>query len=108
MALFTIVLIAKKRKYIKRKAERKFLKEKTSLCLLKKRVPTIVSSIVKRHPTIGKDVEDYVSKKQLGADAWRQTGVITFDGNRKMGPKVIFKKTKMALKCKPKPHNLPF
>ena len=48
-------------------------------------------SIVKRHPTTGEDVEDFVSNKQLGADAWRQTGVTTFDGNRKRGPKVTFK-----------------
>ena len=77
-------LIRKKRAYIRRKAHRKFLKECANHCLLKRKVPNRVSQIITAHPNIGKDVEEFVTNRQMGADAWRRTGVTTFDGNSKV------------------------
>lgn len=38
-------------------------------------------------PDIGKTTEEYVKKCGVGADAWRRTGVLTFDGNTHVGKK---------------------
>ena len=35
-----------------------------------------------------KDIEEFVRSRKVGADAWRGTGVLTFDGNSRNGPKV--------------------
>lgn len=59
------------------------MKEKAKHCLLNRNIPKRVSRIIQNHPTIGADIEKFVSDKQMGADAWRRTGVITFDGNRR-------------------------
>ena len=94
-------LLQKRRQYVKRKAARKILKEKTKHCILKRKVPKRVSRIVQKFPTIGKDMEDFVRSKQFGADAWRRTGVTTFDhGCRRAGSKVTFGKIKQHLEKK--------
>ena len=36
----------------------------------------------------------------VGADAWQRTGLLTFDGNRKAGPKVTFKRIQEHLEQK--------
>lgn len=90
--------IAKKRAYIKAKAHRTFMKEQAKHCLLNRKVPNRVSRILKQHPTIGKDIEEFVTERQMGADSWRRTGLTTFDGNSKTpGPKVTFKRIQMHL-----------
>ena len=43
--------------------------------------------VLKECPNIGKEIETFVSERNVGADAWR-TGVLTFDGNRKVKEKV--------------------
>ncbi|CAB3995395.1 Hypothetical predicted protein, partial [Paramuricea clavata] len=68
--------------------------------LLKRKVPRRVSSIVKKFPNIGKDIEDFVRNKRCGADSWRRTGVATFDGNRKRGPKASFRSIQEYLQNK--------
>ncbi len=93
-------MIAKKRQYIKRKAQRKYHKEKAKHCLLKRKVPPRVSRILSKYPNIGKDIEDYVHDKEVGASAWRRTGVATFDGNRKSGAKVTFTRIQEHLNSK--------
>ena len=45
-----------------------------------------------KFPTIGKDIEDFVEENRVGADQWRRTGVFTFDGNQKKGPKVTYRR----------------
>ena len=36
-------------------------------------------------PDIGNTIEEFVCKRGVGADSWRRTGVLTFDGNRCVG-----------------------
>lgn len=38
--------------------------------------------------------------RRCGADAWRRTGVVTFDGNRKRGPKASYRRIQEHLKEK--------
>jgi hypothetical protein len=48
-------------------------------------------------PGIGKTIEEFVKDSGVGADAWRHTGILTFDGNRKVGKKATFKRIKEYL-----------
>ena len=41
-------------------------------------------------PDIGKTIENFVSAANVGADQWRRTGVLTFDGNRRLSNKVTY------------------
>ena len=59
--------------------------------LLKRKVPKKVSSILQKYLNIGRDIEEFVESKQCGADSWRRTSVITFDGNKKKGQKASFR-----------------
>ncbi|CAB3977095.1 Chromatin modification-related YNG2 [Paramuricea clavata] len=93
-------MIKKQRAIIKRMAKRKAAKVIASRCLLKRKVPARVSKIVKQFPNIGKDIETFVRSKRFGADAWRRTGLTTFDGNRKTGPKASFRSIKRYLEEK--------
>ena len=40
---------------------------------------------------VGSVIEKFVSEHNVGADAWRRTGVLTFDGNTKLPQKVTSK-----------------
>jgi hypothetical protein len=70
-------------------AERRFLSRK-----IKKRT----SEIIKQFPNIGEIIEEYVADHNVGADAWRRTGVLTFDGNTKLKNKVTYKRIQEHLK----------
>ena len=68
-------IIAKKRKSLGQRArrlkakpieEQKFLSRKTSTC---------IKGIIDRIPDIGESIESFVSESNVGADAWRRTGV---------------------------------
>lgn len=69
-------------------AERNFLQRKRS----KK-----ISRILSDYPGIGKEIEDFVSERSVGADAWRRTGVLTFDGNKPVKQKVTYGRIKEHL-----------
>ena len=56
-----------------------------------------VRGILKDHPDIGKANEEYVQERNVGADVWRRTGVLTFDGNTKVKQKVTFRRIKEHL-----------
>ena len=71
------------RQKIKRKEKRQLARLKAERRLLKRKVPKRVSQIVNKFPNIGKDIEEFVRSNKVGADAWRRTGVLTFDGNTK-------------------------
>lgn len=75
----------------KKIAERNFLCRRTS-----KRVDTILH----RFPNIGKSIESYVSDANVGADAWRRTGMLTFDGNANIGQKVTYERIRQHLQEK--------
>lgn len=77
-------IVKKRRKALSRRnrrlkakkiAERNFLARKRSAC---------VQSVVTKFPDIGESIESFVSDSNVGADAWRRTGVLTFDGNLKV------------------------
>lgn len=95
-----IEMIKKQRRILRSQAKRKVAKELANHCLLKRKLPKRVSAILKEFPDIGKDIEAYVRNRRCGADAWRRTGVTTFDGNRRRGPKVSYRRIQEHLKKK--------
>ena len=58
---------------------------------LTKRRTKSVKRIVTEFPNIGKVIETFVSERNIGADACRRTGVLTFDGNSNVKEKVTYK-----------------
>ena len=52
--------------------------------ILARKVSKWTSKILSDCPDIGKVIECYVQERNVGADAWRRTGVLTFDGNVKL------------------------
>ena len=62
-------------------AKRRFLQRKIS-----KRVRGILAV----YPDIGQCIENFVQERSVGADAWRRTGVLTFDGNSAVKEKVTY------------------
>ena len=93
-------LIEKHRKILKRKVARRIAKETTMCSLLKRKLPNKVCNILTRFPNIGKDIEEFVRDKKVGADQWRRTGVLTFSGNLKRGPKVTYQRIQKHLEEK--------
>lgn len=49
-------------------------------------------------------MEEFVESKRVGADAWRRTGLLTFDGNRKSGKKVTYSRINEHLEQKYNTH----
>ena len=94
------VLIKKRRAAIRRKATRDAKRRVAEERLLKRRKSKKVSRILQDCPDIGKTIEDFVQQCGAGADAWRRTGVITFDGNKKIGKKPTFRRVEEHLERK--------
>ena len=69
----TAICHRNRRERVKMISEKNFLLRKRS-----KRVKGILHD----YPNIGKVMEEYVEQRSIGADAWRRTGVLTFDGNK--------------------------
>lgn len=80
------LVVNEKRKQRKRD-RRRFLKIVAERSVLKRKIPKRASRLLKEFPNLGK--EDFVQDNRVGADAWRRTGVATFDGNVKSGPRDI-------------------
>ena len=100
----SIALVKKKRISIRRRgsrlkakmiAERRFLSRKCS-----KRQNWILSKC----PDIGNVIEEYVKDNNVGADCWRRTGVLTFDGNTKLKSKVTYESIRQHLQHVYKQH----
>ena len=53
--------------------------------------------ILKDYPNIGTDIEDYMKERSVGAEAWRRTGVLTFDGNKQVKEKVTYSNIRLHL-----------
>ena len=76
-------------------AEQRFLsKKKSGSC----------SKILTECKDIGKVIEDFVSGHNVGADAWRRTGVLTFDGNTRLPQKVTYERIRLHLQSVYKRH----
>ena len=69
-----------------REAKRKVMNKR----FLKRTKGKEVSRILSEIPSIGKEIENFVIECGAGADAWCRTGVVTFDGNRKLKKKPTF------------------
>ena len=97
-------MIKKRREAIKlkgvRDAKRRIMEER----FLKRRKSKKVSRILNQCPDIGKEIEQFVQDSGAGADAWRRTGVLTFDGNRKLKKKPTFKRIQQHLQEKYRTH----
>ena len=77
-----------KRRYAKRIADKKYLQHKYS---------RKVQTITEKYPDIGTTIEQYVQDCNVGADAWRRTGVLTFDGNIKVQKKATYSRIQQHL-----------
>lgn len=97
-------LVQRKRNIFKRKAKRSFHKLIAEKAILKRKVPPRASKLLKKYPNLGKDIEAFVRDNRVGADAWRRTGVATFDGNLKSGQKVTYQRIKEHLENKYNTH----
>ena len=83
-------IITRKRKAIARRARRLKASKLATSNFLSRRISKRVKTLVDRFPDIDETIESYVSEANIGADAWRRTGVLTFDGNLKVKQKVTY------------------
>lgn len=90
-------LIEKKRKSIKRQALRLQAKRIVEQNFLRRKVCRKVRGIVKQFPNIGDTIEEFVKKNNVGADQWRRTGVLTFDGNIRNAKRVTYERIRQHL-----------
>jgi len=93
-------LVQKQRRRIRQRAKRQAAKRVAEECLLKRKLPKRVGRVLRDFPEIGKEIENFVHSRRVGADAWRRTGILTFDGNLKQGQKVTYKRIKKHLEEK--------
>ncbi len=80
-------LLKKKRATIRRKAVRDIKKKIAEKRFFKRRRSKRISKTLRDCPEIGKTIKEFVKSSGVGADAWRRTGILTFDGNRKLQKK---------------------
>jgi len=90
-------LIAKKVKNLRKQAARTAAKKIEGERFLRRKRSKHTGTILRKYPNIGKDIENFVKSRGVGAEQWRRTGVLTFDGNRKVGQKVTFSRIKEHL-----------
>ena len=77
-------LVKKRRMAIRRKAVKLCTKAIAEQAFLSGKVTKRTSKLLQNCPTIGAEIESFVQDNNVGADAWRRTGVLTFDGNVKL------------------------
>ena len=87
----------RKKMKLKRKAQRLKIKTLAERRFLSRRVLKKTSKLIEAFPHIGEMIEDYVKDHNVGADSWRRTGVLTFDGNAHLKEKVTYGKIKKYL-----------
>lgn len=91
-------IILKKVEAIKQRERRRRAKYIADQHFLGKRKSKALHSIANKFPDIGSEIERYVSSCNVGADAWRRTGVLTFDGNQKVNKKCTYRRIQEHLK----------
>lgn len=77
---------------IRRRARRRQEKAIANQRFLSRKVSKRGNRILQKFPDIGETIENFVETHRVGADAWRRTGVLTFDGNTKLENKSHTKK----------------
>ena len=90
-------LIRKRRAAIKRHARRLKAKRLAERRFLSRKRSKHISKVLSECPDIGKTIENFVSAANVGADQWRRTGVLTFDGNRRLSNKVTYHRIQQHL-----------
>ena len=85
-------LIMKRRAIIRRRSQKMRAKVIAEQNFLSRRYSKRVSCILNECPDIGTTIEKYVEDHNVGADSWRRTGVLTFDGNVNLKHKVTFRR----------------
>ena len=93
-------LVAKRRTVNARRLRRYKAKKLAERNFLARWRSKHVNSIVTRFPDIGETIEAYVSECNVGADAWRRTGILTFDGNVKIREKLTYGRIQQHLQQK--------
>ena len=91
------LIIAKKRAAIKRKGRRLRAKMIAEKRFFSNKKSKRVSKLLQECPDIGNVIEKYVQDRNIGADAWRRTGVLTFDGNVHLKEKVTYERIRQHL-----------
>lgn len=84
-------LLQKKLAQVQRRAKRKSVDLLSRQNLLGRKKGTR-ESIAEKYPDIGKVIESFVKERSVGANAWRRTGVLTFDGNKPIKEKVTYER----------------
>ena len=90
-------LVQKKRKSIKLKASRLKAKRIAEQNFLQRKVNRKVKGIVKEFPDVGSTIEEFVKQNNVGADQWRRTGILTFDGNIRNAKRVTYERIRQHL-----------
>ena len=85
-------IILKRQAAIRRQKQRYIAKLMVEKRFLSRKVSKTVRGVLLQCPGIGKEIETFVSERNIGADAWRRTGVLTFDGNRRIKGKVTYER----------------
>lgn len=92
--------IKKQRAIFRRQKKRQVAKLVAKKSLLQRRKPARISKTVHKYPDIGKTIEEFARERRIGADSWRRTGLLTFSGNVKRGPKLTYRRIKEHLEEK--------
>ena len=81
---------SRRARYLKNKhiAQRNVLNRKTSRS---------VRGILNNCPNSGEVMEAFVQERNIGAGAWRRTGVLTFDSNTRVKQKVTYERIRQHL-----------
>lgn len=91
------LLISKRRLAIQRRKRRLRAKAIVDGRILSRKTSSKIGGILSTCPNIGKVIEDFVSDHNIGADSWRRTGVLTFDGNTRLPQKVTYERIRHHL-----------
>lgn len=82
------IALKKKIDAIRRKCRRDRAKALADKRFLSRKIGRKVRGIIHDLPDIGQTIEEFVKERSVGADAWRRTRVLTFDGNKAVKEKV--------------------
>lgn len=70
-------IVERKQRALKRKPRRQKAKAIASQNFLSRKISKRIGRILDKFPDIGKTIESFVTDSNVGADAWRRTGVLT-------------------------------
>ena len=90
-------LIAAKKKRLYRQTRYLKSKKLAEKHFLSRRVSRTVKGILKDYPDIEKEIETFIQDSSVCADAWRRTGILTFDGNTRVKCKVTYERIRQHL-----------